>query len=61
MESSHSSSGELVTLTDDDLEGLSGGIPHFDSAFGGYQDVLPARPVLPILQDRPSDDPQLWF
>jgi hypothetical protein len=50
-----------MELSDDELDGLSGGIPHFDTAFGGYQELRTDKPALPVLQDRPSNDPDFWF
>jgi hypothetical protein len=52
---------EGFDLSDDELDGLSGGIPHFENTFGGTQAVGQFGPLLPVLQDRPSDDPDLWF
>jgi hypothetical protein len=52
---------EPVELSDDDLDSLSGGIPHFDNAFGGHEDVGRHAPSVPLLQDRPTDNPDLWF
>lgn len=56
-----------VDVSDDDLDNLSGGIPHFDNMFGGYQEEhfddasRRSRTNLPVLQDRPTNDPDLWF
>jgi hypothetical protein len=50
-----------IDLSDDELDGLSGGIPHFQNAFAGALAVGQTLPPLPVLQDRPTEDPYAWF
>lgn len=52
---------DCVELSDDELDEVSGGIPHFDNSFGGRPEVGSTRPILPVLQTRPTDDPGRWY
>jgi len=59
---------EPVELSDDELDSLSGGIPLFEDTSGGsgadYSTsrlVERAVPPLPLLQERPTEDPYAWF
>jgi hypothetical protein len=61
VDSRDDQSSAITPLDEDELDMISGGLPGVGNLFSGEPHTGRFGPKLPVLQDRPSDDPDLWF